>query len=68
MSERQTLADKLDIKHWDSEILAGAALRRINELTEALGNLVSALGDPACGEISDAAEAAVNKAIDVLAK
>ncbi len=41
---------------------------RIAELEAALGALVSALGAPECGEIGEAAEAAANRAIDVLAK
>ena len=48
--------------------LTQQAAERIAGLEAALGNLVSALGAPDCGAISEAAEAACNHAIDVLAK
>ena len=36
MSERERLADKLQMEHWDGELLALFALQRIEELESAL--------------------------------
>ncbi len=44
--DRQTLADKLDMKHWDSEVIADAALRRIAELEAALEKIAEGCAEP----------------------
>ena len=61
VSLREAYSDEQIVEH------IASAERRIAELEAALSTLVSALGAPDCGEISEPAEAACNHAIDVLA-